>query len=503
MDATELTKQGIAAAQAGKQDQARRLLMAAVEADERQEQAWLWLGSVVEGREDQIVALENVLTLNPANVLAERKLGQLRAQMAFAGPDAPPIEQRKPLLGPSPYVASDMVTRAATTAERTTQGAAALADSGQAGYQQAVAEQMTEAGPIRMAVRAEGEQRPLGIRGNQVVASPPAGVELSEPLRDEQLECPYCSVQTKLRDQTCPGCAGELWFSYRARRERSQSLWGLSILWLAQCSRIGTQYAIWVTTSYLTTELNKRVAPLTDGVLLGGPTPDQFKLYLVGGSYFVLIGFLLINVVGSFLRVRSFYFVNVVACVLMVVEGVFSLAVGVTGNWVWAVVGGLLAAVQYWLLTQCDDDFFLKHERIVAPPDDRKGRSALDYHNEAIRFMQAGYTAMAARAWRKAAAMQPSNQQYHLSLASAYLKLRQYGRIEGEVGEVLRREPDNLRGLNLLALALSNLGRFDEAGKLLARASQLKPGDATTAENVKNLTLLRQQAGVVQEGGQA
>lgn|GEM_PF-2417147 len=68
---------------------------------------------------------------------------------------------------------------------------------------------------------------------------------------------------------------------------------------------------------------------------------------------------------------------------------------------------------------------------------------------------------------------------------------------------MLRREPDNLRALNLLALALSNPGRSDEAGTMLAHASQLEPGDQMTAENVKNPTLLRQRVGVVQEGGQA
>jgi hypothetical protein len=75
-----LVQEGIAAAKSGRRADARRALMRAVELDDHHEQAWLWLSGVAEGIEDQIICLENVLTINPGNAAAERGLQHLRAQ---------------------------------------------------------------------------------------------------------------------------------------------------------------------------------------------------------------------------------------------------------------------------------------------------------------------------------------------------------------------------------------------------------------------------------------
>jgi hypothetical protein len=64
----------------GDRDRARDLLMQVVEADERNEQAWLWLSGAVEDAEDQQVALENVLDINPENQAARWGLMWLKKQ---------------------------------------------------------------------------------------------------------------------------------------------------------------------------------------------------------------------------------------------------------------------------------------------------------------------------------------------------------------------------------------------------------------------------------------
>jgi tetratricopeptide (TPR) repeat protein len=58
---------GIAAAKAGREAEAREHLMRVVELDERNEQGWLWLSSVVETLDDKRLCLENVLSINPSN----------------------------------------------------------------------------------------------------------------------------------------------------------------------------------------------------------------------------------------------------------------------------------------------------------------------------------------------------------------------------------------------------------------------------------------------------
>src|SRR5690348_3038592 len=69
-----LLEQGISAAITGRRAEARALLAQVVEADDRNEQAWLWLAGLVEDPEDIRTCLENVLHLNPNNIKAQQGL---------------------------------------------------------------------------------------------------------------------------------------------------------------------------------------------------------------------------------------------------------------------------------------------------------------------------------------------------------------------------------------------------------------------------------------------
>ena len=104
-----LLEEGIAAAKAGKKERARQCLMQVVEADENNEQAWLWLSGVVESLEDKQVCLENVLALNPDSDPAKRGLAWIAQQRAeqglspFPSPEPPtPIASTPPETRPSP-----------------------------------------------------------------------------------------------------------------------------------------------------------------------------------------------------------------------------------------------------------------------------------------------------------------------------------------------------------------------------------------------------------------
>ena len=80
-----LLQRGVAAARAGRKEEASRLLMQVVEHDERNEQAWLWLSSVVDSPDDRRVCLENVLAINPnhsAALTGLRHLDQVAAAEA-------------------------------------------------------------------------------------------------------------------------------------------------------------------------------------------------------------------------------------------------------------------------------------------------------------------------------------------------------------------------------------------------------------------------------------
>ncbi len=82
----ELLRHGIAAAKAGRKQEARQLLFQVTELDEQNEQAWLWLSGVVESLEDRRVCLENVLAINPHNTHAQAGLHWLDGQSPSPAP---------------------------------------------------------------------------------------------------------------------------------------------------------------------------------------------------------------------------------------------------------------------------------------------------------------------------------------------------------------------------------------------------------------------------------
>ena len=89
-----MVREGINAYRAGKREEARALLFKAVELDEHNEQAWLWLSAVVDSVEDQQTCLENVLTINPHNERARQGLRTL-SQRADGLLGVPPTTRAK------------------------------------------------------------------------------------------------------------------------------------------------------------------------------------------------------------------------------------------------------------------------------------------------------------------------------------------------------------------------------------------------------------------------
>src|SRR5258708_8641093 len=75
--AKQVLQQGIAAARAGQNAEARQLLQEAVKRDPRSESAWLWLSSVAKDDKERIFCLKQLLAINPENENAIKGLRQL------------------------------------------------------------------------------------------------------------------------------------------------------------------------------------------------------------------------------------------------------------------------------------------------------------------------------------------------------------------------------------------------------------------------------------------
>jgi hypothetical protein len=72
-----MVRAGVEAYRAGKRAEARTLLERAIELDNYNEMAWMWLSAVVESPEEQLTCLENVVVINPDNERAKQGLRSL------------------------------------------------------------------------------------------------------------------------------------------------------------------------------------------------------------------------------------------------------------------------------------------------------------------------------------------------------------------------------------------------------------------------------------------
>lgn len=75
-----LTQDGIAALKAGDLARARQYFVAALQENNDDLQAWLWLSGAVEGDVDRLECLEQVLRIDPSHALAAKGVAQLKAK---------------------------------------------------------------------------------------------------------------------------------------------------------------------------------------------------------------------------------------------------------------------------------------------------------------------------------------------------------------------------------------------------------------------------------------
>ncbi len=96
-DAKALVKQAVQAYKANQKDAAKELLLKAVDMDEHNEQAWMWMSAVVDSLEERQICLENVLSINPHNERAKQGLAVISQKLGKSA-SSPPAEEN-PLAG--------------------------------------------------------------------------------------------------------------------------------------------------------------------------------------------------------------------------------------------------------------------------------------------------------------------------------------------------------------------------------------------------------------------
>ncbi|MBE2271669.1 MAG: hypothetical protein IAE80_25775, partial [Anaerolinea sp.] len=86
-----LIREAMNAIKAGRKEEGKTFLLKAVELDQYNEQAWLWLSGTMDSPDDQRTCLENVLAINPNNERAKQGIEYLAQQTSGgSGYAAPP-----------------------------------------------------------------------------------------------------------------------------------------------------------------------------------------------------------------------------------------------------------------------------------------------------------------------------------------------------------------------------------------------------------------------------
>ncbi|HEU5102752.1 MAG TPA: tetratricopeptide repeat protein [Roseiflexaceae bacterium] len=430
---SDLLQQGIAAARAGRREEARQLLMQVVDVDERSEQGWLWLAGVVDDPADMRACLQNVLDLNPANQQARQGLAWIESRYGPPGlpahppeppvsPTAPPVEREISVSPPQPAQ-----TLAPTDDRRS--------------YTGPTSKLAAEAPIVAASVAAPAVTRPAAPK--EPIAAPPP-----------EHPCPYCGAPTVLKQQSCTQCRGDLMVRAAPPEKRSLALTVRGVLW-----GIGGRLTLLMTA--LTFFLFLRVRQ--DARAASGAASSD--ALLLGVAFLLVIGLLYIGIArGLLARRRWAFYVNMVLIALSLfgtlssvaagalLVGILGASLGRTGNaastagiisLILVVVLGIGFVLLPIILTVLSArDFFgpkLRFQPTVESADH------LVHYNNGIAYKNRGMWYMAAQEWEAAVSKKPREPNYLHALGLAYAQLKQPDKARATLDRALQSAPDNLQ----------------------------------------------------------
>ena len=178
---------GITAAKNGENARAQELLIAVIEVDEENEQAWLWLSGSVDSDEDRQICLENLLVINPDNAVAKRGLERLR----YAEEPAEKLGASQPLPDKN--------------------------------------DQVNQISTLLFTDHSTGTQHQQAQLSYTPIVSFQSESTFDDVWERESDICEYCAVEIGYEDRRCPNC-GQRIFSSHYRYPQASS--DLTIYWV-------------------------------------------------------------------------------------------------------------------------------------------------------------------------------------------------------------------------------------------------------------------------------
>lgn len=390
---SEWLRDGIAAAKSDRLDEARELLMRVVESNERSEQGWLWLSSVVETDEDRLICLENALTLNSDNAQARAGLKWLRQR--GAGDASPTSDGQSTEISAPP-------------------------------------------GP-----QAQLEREPAATGRKPELFLTPEG-------------CVYCGLAVADSDARCPNCAKRLTTKRFKKEERSYLGYVLHAHWvllvginLADFFLIGF---LWHNVDKVSPLIKDYLPFFAGSAVIGSTTMEALvepelwtqlaRLTLLGLA--ILGG---IDAVGLFLRRPLAHTLGTLLIALHLLIGVSLFVLGFLGYLMAAFRGVLTVLLTKFMFSTVEDFSKVEHRERLEP--DRHLLNDADYYTRGRVYEKRGMWAKALLHWRRAAAMNPDHDTYFAATARAFAHLGRYEQALAQIDEAVRvsRTPEEWQRL--------------------------------------------------------
>jgi tetratricopeptide (TPR) repeat protein len=404
---SETLQRGIALARAGKRAEARELLMQVVEADEQNEQAWLWLSGVMDQPEDIRVCLENVLALNPENRQARQGVEWLNARygVPVAQPTATEVQQLS---------------------------------------SEAQEEPLPYSTPV-VAVPA-----PSGAEPVQTAALPTRSLESMAMPESNDEPCPYCGAPTNLSQHNCLRCRKSLMIRDSASETRSTSTSVLGWLHYISGFFIALGGLGFLALAALASQVSNTSATGTTPSL---GTPVFFitlaVLVFIGAGFYFFLGR------GLMQRARWAYIVAAVFAALGFVGALFqtlggTVALGAAADSIPAPVrqittfvilcGFVLQILYVALFFFSYSDFFGTLRRFHVT---FKGGDHATHYNNGVAYTDSGMWYMAMREWELAVLRAPNDLNYLHALGLAYAQVRRFDDARTTLDKAIELAPAN------------------------------------------------------------
>jgi tetratricopeptide (TPR) repeat protein len=419
----DLLQQGIAAARAGNREQARALLMQVVEADEHNEQAWLWLAGVVDAPEDMRTCLQNVLDLNPTNQQAQQGLAWVEQRYGLPASEPPPTAPEPPPPVPPPTRELPLAPTPPPQSEQ----------------------QRPSTGPT---TKLSGEAPAAVIDRATTSTVPSTPIIVPAP----EHPCPYCGAPTVLKQQACTQCRGDLMVRAAPASKRSLALTVLGVLW-----GIGGALLLLITVLlfFLFLWLRQSTQART--------TAGAADTLLLAVAIMLVFGlFYLIMARGLLARRLWAYITNIVLIVLSFFSTLSGVAVGTlligsllanlgrvrnpeatagTASLIGVAVLGIAFVLLPIILT------FLSY-RDFSGPKVRfqpvvEAAEHLVHYNNGIAYKNRGMWYMASQEWEAAVSKKPHETNYLHALGLAYAQLKQFEKARATLDRATQIAPDN------------------------------------------------------------